>query len=211
MIKLEPFGLSKFDEKKILQRPFFKDFHFDADKSDEEILQSLSYANADSQESLEKNFDIFSKLIYRIADYLKLIKRHIDRLERYRRAVADKIVEDKTANIEKLREQYEREQRFVQYYQLEIYWDVETFLRDKAEKSFRELDEEIKLLHRKFFAERLKMARQAARLTQADFGASVGLSQRAISNYEQAIREPTLATIVRFSKKLKRPINWFFE
>ena len=204
------FALKDFDEKRILQRRFFKDFKFDADKTDEEILSKLSHdVSTRSQQDLEKIFDILVSLIFRTADYLKLIKRHIERLERYRRAVADKIVEDKTADVEILREKYDIEQKLAKYYQLEIYFDVDNLLRERLAQAFRAVDDELKFSYRKIFADRLKLARQEKGMNQKDFGASVGLTQRAISNYEVGIREPSLATLARFSKKLQRPIGWF--
>ena len=210
MKKQNAFAFRNFDEKRILQRRFFKDFKFDADKTDEEILSKLSHdVSTLSQQDLEKNFDILVSLIFRTADYLKLIKRHIERLERYRRAVADKIVEDKTADVEILREKYDIEQKLVKYYQLEIYFDVDNLLRERLAQAFRAVDDELKFSYRKIFADRLKLARQEKGMNQKDFGASVGLTQRAISNYEVGIREPSLATLARFSKKLQRPIGWF--
>ena len=210
MKKQNAFAFRNFDEKRILQRRFFKDFKFDADKTDEEILSKLSHdVSTLSQQDLEKNFDILVSLIFRTADYLKLIKRHIERLERYRRAVADKIVEDKTADVEILREKYDIEQKLAKYYQLEIYFDVDNLLRERLAQAFRAVDDELKFSYRKIFADRLKLARQEKGMNQKDFGASVGLTQRAISNYEVGIREPSLATLARFSKKLQRPIGWF--
>ena len=210
MKKQYAFALKDFDEKRILQRRFFKDFKFDADKTDEEILSKLSHdVSTRSQQDLEKIFDILVSLIFRTADYLKLIKRHIERLERYRRAVADKIVEDKTADVEILREKYDIEQKLAKYYQLEIYLDVDNLLRERLTQAFRAVDDELKFSYRKIFADRLKLARQEKGMNQKDFGASVGLTQRAISNYEVGIREPSLATLARFSKKLQRPIGWF--
>lgn len=210
MKKQNAFAFRNFDEKRILQRRFFKDFKFDTNKTDEEILSGLSHdVSTLSQQDLEKNFDILVSLIFRTADYLKLIKRHIERLERYRRAVADKIVEDKTADVEILREKYDIEQKLAKYYQLGIYLDVDNLLRERLAQAFRAVDDELKFSYRKIFADRLKLARQEKGMNQKDFGASVGLTQRAISNYEVGIREPSLATLARFSKKLQRPIGWF--
>lgn len=210
MKKQNAFAFRNFNEKRILQRRFFKDFKFDTNKTDEEILSGLSHdVSTLSQQDLEKNFDILVSLIFRTADYLKLIKRHIERLERYRRAVADKIVEDKTADVEILREKYDIEQKLAKYYQLGIYLDVDNLLRERLAQAFRAVDDELKFSYRKIFADRLKLARQEKGMNQKDFGASVGLTQRAISNYEVGIREPSLATLARFSKKLQRPIGWF--
>lgn len=85
-------------------------------------------------------------------------------------------------------------------------------LRDEIARaeSYKELDEKIKTHYRNIFAERLKEARRKAELTQAELSKSLGLTKNAVSNYEQAIREPSLATLVRLSQKLKKPVGWFF-
>ena len=48
------FAFRDFDSSHILQRPFFKNFYFDSDKSDTEILKSLKDTAEDSVDFLEK-------------------------------------------------------------------------------------------------------------------------------------------------------------
>ena len=48
------FAFRDFDSTRILQRPFFKNFYFEPNKSDAEILDSLSESTEDSIDSLEK-------------------------------------------------------------------------------------------------------------------------------------------------------------
>lgn len=48
------FAFRDFDSARILQRPFFKNFYFEPNKSDTEILDSLSESTEDSIDSLEK-------------------------------------------------------------------------------------------------------------------------------------------------------------
>lgn len=50
------FAFHDFDSARILQRPFFRNFYFEPDKSDEEILQSLSKTTEAPVDSLEKNY-----------------------------------------------------------------------------------------------------------------------------------------------------------
>ena len=50
------FAFRDFDSARILQRPFFKNFYFKPDKSDEEILQSLNKPTDESVGSSEKNY-----------------------------------------------------------------------------------------------------------------------------------------------------------
>lgn len=205
----DAFALKSFKPAQILQRPYFREFGFGADKTDDEILAGLRYADGDSRQDAETKFDTLCRLIRRTSEYLKFVKRHVDRLERYRRAVADKIVEGATADVESLRAKYAREQKLASFYTIEFFFDADSLL-EKMNQAFRALDDAIKLSYRRVFADRLKTARQAAGMNQTEFGASLGLSQRAISNYESADREPSIANIVRFAQKLRRPLNWFF-
>ncbi len=50
------FAFRDFDSAHILQRSFFKNFYFDSNKSDAEILESLNKATGDSVDSWEKNY-----------------------------------------------------------------------------------------------------------------------------------------------------------
>lgn len=205
----DAFALKSFQPAQILQRPYFREFNFDGSATDDEIIARLSYSDGDSRQDAETKFDTLCRLIRRTSEYLKFVKRHVDRLERYRRAVADKIVEGATADVESLRAKYAREQKLASFYTIEFFFDADSLL-EKMNQAFRALDDAIKLSYRRVFAERLKQARQAAGISQTEFGASLGLSQRAISTYEVGIREPTLATVARFAQKLHRPLDWFF-
>ena len=49
------FAFRDFDSTRILQRPFFRDFNFDTEKSDAQILESLSMIPEDSVDSWERN------------------------------------------------------------------------------------------------------------------------------------------------------------
>ena len=49
------FAFRDFDSNRILQRPFFKNFYFDSQKSDDEILQSLNNVTDESVDSWENN------------------------------------------------------------------------------------------------------------------------------------------------------------
>ena len=66
------FAFHDFDSARILQRPFFKNLYLASDKSDAEILESLSMSTEDS-------VDIWEKKLYVIkATHERLIKfRHL--------------------------------------------------------------------------------------------------------------------------------------
>ena len=78
------FAFRDFDPARILQRPFFKNFHFDTDKSDAQILKSLSMATEDSVDSLERKLYVIKATYERLTKFRHLINRHNEtRLDKY--------------------------------------------------------------------------------------------------------------------------------
>ena len=218
----DAFAFRDFDPERILQRRFFKDFHFDANKSDEEILQKFSATDSDSFEITRDKFDIMDALLVRAVEYQKHIKRHGDRLTKYARALEYKIATDETADIEVLRKRHKRVDELSMKYcgavtaeGITSYLFAGIAVKDvgglcqKIAKGYKELDGKIKSHYRKIFAERLRQARKELRLTQNAFGNLLGLTQRGVSNFENAIYEPSLAVLVKISEKLNRPVGWF--
>ena len=70
------FAFRDFDSARILQRPFFKDFYFETDKSDEEILQSLSKTTEDSVDTWERRLYVIKATHERLIAFHHLIDRH---------------------------------------------------------------------------------------------------------------------------------------
>ena len=78
------FAFREFDSVRILQRPFFRDFHFDPNKSDSDILESLSKVTEDSVDSWERNLYIIKATHERLIKFRHLINRHNEsRLDKY--------------------------------------------------------------------------------------------------------------------------------
>lgn len=216
------YALRDFDAARILQRRFFKEFHFAADKSDAEILQSMSATDFDSFETTQQKFDAMDVLIVKVVEYQKRIKRHGNRLTKYARAVEFRIATDVNINISDLRARHKRASDLSMKYcgcfsadGVTTHFlggicvnDVGGLFQEIANR-YKELEEKIKTHYRKIFATRLKQTRKEMRLTQTEFGTKLGLSQRGISNFENAVYEPSLAVLVKISKKLKRPVGWF--
>lgn len=61
----------------------------------------------------------------------------------------------------------------------------------------------------KIFATRLREARKAAGLTQAELAAQIGLKRNTYSFYEQARNEPNVSLLAILAKELNRSPNWF--
>lgn len=202
----DAFAFRDFDEKRILQRPFFKKFNFDADKSDEEILQDLSLAEDDSLSTIESKHETLNEIFNRLSQLRILAINHSNnRLEKYRKAIQKKI--DAAPISESLKEKYNREQRLATSYILTI----PSYITDKmelAEKIWRELETRLQEIYRENFAERLKQARLKANLSRKELGDTINLSPNGYGQYESARREPSLTSLIRLSRILNVSADW---
>ena len=78
------FAFRDFDSIRILQRLFFKVFHFDKDKSDAQLLESLSIVTGDLVDAWERNLYIIKATHERLFKFRRLINRHNEnRLDKY--------------------------------------------------------------------------------------------------------------------------------
>lgn len=57
--------------------------------------------------------------------------------------------------------------------------------------------------------QRVKQAREAERLTQAELGAAVGVTSATVSRWEDAIPPPGTRQLEKLSGALGRPLEWF--
>lgn len=209
------FAFRGFDNERILSRRFCKKFReawqATENRTDAEILDyfNVSYSydgvNIDNQYALDGLNEL---LIKYVTPYQKHLKRHVERLTNYINAVANKIAAaDETANVADLREHHKRAIKLAEKHKHCA--DSVDGLKKKLSKQYKAVEDEIGYQYRKSFGERLRQARLAAGLTQAQLGESLQLSQKAISGYEVGAREPNLAQMVRFAYKLNRPVDWF--
>ena len=208
------FAFRGFDNERILSRRFCKKFReawqATENRTDAEILDyfNVSYSydgvNIDNQYALDGLNEL---LIKYVTPYQKHLKRHVERLTNYINAVANKIAAaDETADVANLREHHKRAIKLAEKHKHCA--DSVDGLKKKLSKQYKAVEDEIGYQYRKSFGERLRQARLAAGLTQAQLGESLQLSQKAISGYEVGAREPNLAQMVRFAYKLNRPVDW---
>jgi len=66
-------------------------------------------------------------------------------------------------------------------------------------------------LNKKAFKRRLKMARAEYGLSQKKLSEYVDIHQKVISNYETGHSMPTLETLFKIAKILRKDIGWFFK
>ena len=186
------FAFRDFDSARILQRPFFKDFYFETDKSDEEILQSLSKTTEDSVDTWERRLYVIKATHERLIEFRHLIDRHNEkRLNIYNEK------KSKSEGI-KLAE-LQRPAPVMEYFSASL--NV-LELMNKFEKLYHKIEKNVQGRYRKEFAARLKQARQALGLTQKQLGELVQLSPQVFSLYELGKRDIPVHTIIRLAKAL---------
>ena len=186
------FAFRDFDSARILQRPFFKDFYFETDKSDEEILQSLSKTTEDSVDTWERRLYVIKATHKRLIAFRHLIDRHNEtRLNIYN----EKKSKSEGIKLAELR----RPAPVMEYFSASL--NV-LELMNKFEKLYHKIEKNIQGRYRKEFAARLKQARQALGLTQKQLGELVQISPQVFSLYELGKRDIPVHTIIRLAKAL---------
>ncbi|MBR4903691.1 MAG: helix-turn-helix domain-containing protein [Selenomonadaceae bacterium] len=230
------FALRDFDDKRIWKQKFFTPRYFglpednnDSDifeefislweeenligvsPTDEEILdiycrQAIKALNKEWHGRFKLMIEILNNISRNVLFYLEKINRHYKRLEEYSLIWNEKVssgvtpsekdIRMKTCRIQKLLKSYAGIQKTIKNLQSSIKQRVKN-MTDTYEKADRYI-----------FAIRLRQARSEAGLTQVQIADKIGMTQGGYTNYENAVREPSIATLKRLSKILKRPTDW---
>lgn len=202
------FAFRGFDGKRILQRPYFRQFGF-VDESDEKILSSLTATDSDGLAELERKNkrlnDIFKRL-----DKLRIkSSNHSNkRLEPYRRALAKKIdaaqMDDETLSLQR---RYQREQGLALEYVLSVPQSIAD-LMIAVEKIWYDSEQKLQAAYRRRFGARLKAAREKAGMTRKDLGDAINISPAGYAYYERGQRDVTPTSLIRIARTLKVSADW---
>ena len=186
------FAFRDFDSAHILQRPFFRDFHFDTDKSDAQILESLSIVKEDSTDSWERNLYVIKATYERLFRFRRLINRHNEnRLDKYNKRKS----KSQDVKITEL----QRPAPVMEYFSASL---SVLELMNKFKQLYCEIEKKIQVRYRKEFGTRLRQIRQDLGLTQAKFGDLVQVSPQVFSLYERGEHDVPIHTIIRLAKML---------
>ena len=186
------FAFRDFDSSRILQRPFFKNFYFEPNKSDDEILKSLTNATDESVDSLENNLYAIKAILDRLEEFRHLINRHNEkRLNIYNEK------KSKSENVKII--ELQRPAPVMEYFSASL---SVIELMNKFEKNYCDIEKKIQVRYRKDFGNRLKQARQALGLTQQQLGDLIRISSQGVSHYELGKRDASIPTIIKFAKVL---------
>ena len=186
------FAFRDFDSTRILQRSFFRDFNFDSDKSDAQILESLSIVPEDSIDTWERNLYVIKATHERLLKFRRLINRHNEtRLDKYNK------MKSKSQDV-KITELV-HPAPVMEYFSASL---SVLELMNKFKQLYSEIEKKIQVRYRKDFGNRLRLLRKDLGLTQAKFGDLVQVSPQVFSLYERGEHDIPVHTIIRLAKVL---------
>lgn len=188
----DAFAFRGFDSERILQRPYFKEFDFDADKSDAQILQTLRVADDDTVDDMEEKLHVIKATHERLGKYRQLINRHYQ-------TRCDKYNKRKAAALGIKVSELKRPARTLEYFTEELSC---LELMEKFGRLYYEVEKMIQARYRKEFTARLKQARLKAGLKQKELGDLVQVSPQGFSLYERGERDIPIHTVIRLAKVL---------
>ena len=179
--------------------------------TDEEILDTYCSQAMKSQKEynyarVQEIIDILKEIEIDVSAYFEKLCRHSKRLEEYLRKWNELICSDETFSATEIRTRTRRIQSL-----LKSYSDVQSAIK-KLQRAIKrhivEIMDAYEKSDRNVFANRLRQARMAAGYTQARMAKKIGLTTSAYTNYEICLREPSLSTLKKISRILKRPSDW---
>lgn len=185
----DAFALAGFDERRILQRPFFKSLNLPAD-DDAEIIQTFDVSSLKSAVEMEKKLDDLRKLDLAVKKFRQLIKNHRRRLRSMFAELDKRSDETKLDRLGFLLRKYNWYSETAELFNLKF-----GILFIEGEKA---LDRQ----YRKEFGQRLKAARQAAGLTQMDIAQLLNITRNSWQKYESGGADISLPNLYKVIKTL---------
>lgn len=186
----KPFALSNFDGKRILQRRYFKDFGFDKDLSDAEILKLLMVKDEETVNEMEKKLSTLKSVLKRVHKFEYLTNRQNERYNKIERRMKEILNLPENDSLVLSPPEYSSAFQSLTDLSMRLY------------AQYCETEKIIQKRYRKNFTERLKHYRRAAGLTQKELGELVNVPQNVLSRYEGDKREIPIYTLIRISNVL---------
>ena len=196
------FALRGFDEKKILQRPFFKQFGFGV-MDDELILSSYDATTCRSSAAIEKNLDELRGLMKVVTAYTKRIMDYEYKLEKIMQRYRELYMQ---TSAQVVKERYDRAHTLQQ--SSSRIWGKLGKLQSTINRIIWAGEKELDEQRRKEFCLRLKEARKNAGLRQLDVALTVRVSASGYAGYEQGRVDPSIPMLIRIAEALKCSPNW---
>lgn len=186
------FALRDFDEKRILSRSYFKNLELPTG-DDDEILKTFDMSTLDSSSAIEKRIEDLHKLDDKLKNYRRLIKKHRQHLKKlfFKYGSAD---DDKSKVL------YERTAGLLRCY--DWFDELAELFNLKFGSLYINGEKILDAQYRRELGGRLKIARQAAGLSQLDIAQKLGLQRVSYLYYEKGERDPSTTTLIRLARLL---------
>ena len=180
-------------------------------QEDEDILdvyysQAVEAQNKFRYDRVKAIIDIMINILSDINNYVKKIIRHYNRLEKYSKAWNNAISVDENLSADEIRSKTRRVQQL-----LKSYDDVQKAIKNlqhSIKKRIMDITDAYEKSDRNIFAIRLRQARMETGLTQTLLATKIGMTQSGYTNYENAIREPSITTLKKLARILGKSTDW---
>lgn len=203
----DAFAFRDFDGKRILQRPYFRQFGF-SDASDEEILATLKVTDEDELASLEEKNQRLNDIFYRLKNFHALIMRHNnERLTSYHRSLRKKLIDADAADTLSFQAKIGREQSLMTSYVLDFAMAVMD-LMSTVQNLWQASEKALQAAYRRQIGERIKQAREQAGLSRRELGDAIHISPAGYAYYERGQRDVTTISLIRIARTLKVSSDW---
>ncbi|MBR0287694.1 MAG: helix-turn-helix transcriptional regulator, partial [Selenomonadaceae bacterium] len=193
-----------------------RDFDFDKFIRDKLLVCGLSPNALISMDADKNNFadmqlarKSYQKLDEELKGFRRRLIRHNARYQRYGRLITEKVasLDDDDYYFSVLKPKSKRMMILSDKYTAIAVKILE--FEDKVDGIIYNLDQYQRSYYTKIFASRLRKARKAAGLTQAELATQIGMKRSSYGLYEQARNEPNVSLLAILSHELKRSPNWF--
>ena len=187
------FALRDFDENRILSREFFRNLNLPTDKTDKEILLSFKHSTI---EETEKTMAELLKILQRLQDYFKKIKLHSERLKDLTKKFAVEFTEN---GEEKSKDRFRHAKTLTDWYDFfsRNIADLGGVIREEIDGMKNVIDS----IFKKTFAERLRLARTQAGMTQKELAEKIGVNRPDLVLFETAKKVPSFFTLCKILRR----------
>ena len=180
----DAFALKDFDEERILQRRFFKQFNL-SNQADDEILKLLQATADDDVDTMEQKLSTIEKILDKLVDYHHFIGRHLNRLS--------------TLKFAKTHPQ-RNDEIVIKYFSAQV---KTAELIKKVSLQEENTEKKIQKKYRDTFTANLRKYQKASGLTQKELGELMRISPQAVSQYFLGKRDVPIHILIRTAKILK--------
>lgn len=164
------------------------------------LIEATEYGQAD------KIIKYFKVCVDDLKEYSRQIERHQKRLDKLHTLINERFLADEKMPARSVRRKLRRIKALEENY-AEIIQSLQRLIKG-LEEPLKNAVDGLKTQYRTTFSKRLRDARAAAKLSQTQLADRLGMTQGGYTQYENDVREPSLATLAKISKILGVSTDW---